>query len=75
MKSNDVQMNPKGSALPKDMRMYRYQLLESLLIAGIPISKVDKLRPFLEKYGHRSYILKSFDRTHPSDSQEREGLC
>ena len=46
-------MNPKGSALPKDMRLDRYELLESLLIAGIPISKVDNQRIFLEKYGHR----------------------
>ena len=53
MKRNDEQMNPKGSTLPKDMRLYRYELVESLLTTGIPISKVDNLRPFLEKYGHR----------------------
>ena len=53
MKRNDKEMNPKRSTLPKDMRLYRYELVESLLIAGIPISKVDNLRIFLEKYGHR----------------------
>ena len=35
------------------MRLYRYELVEALLKAGIPLLKVDSLRPFLEKYGHR----------------------
>ena len=48
---NDKQMNRKGSTLPKDMRLYRYELVESLLIAGIPIRKVDNLTgPFLTIY-------------------------
>jgi len=29
------------------------ELVEALLKAGIPLLKVDSLRPFLEKYGHR----------------------
>ena len=43
----------KGSTLPEDMRLYRYELVETLLKAGIPLSKTDIMRPFLEKYGHR----------------------
>ncbi|KAK3721851.1 hypothetical protein QZH41_002279 [Actinostola sp. cb2023] len=43
----------KGSTLPEDMKLYRYELVEILLKAGIPLAKVDMLRPFLEKYGHR----------------------
>ena len=43
----------KGSTLPEDMRLYRYELVKALLKAGIPLLKVDTLRPFLEKYGHR----------------------
>ena len=43
----------KGSTLPEDMRLYRYELVEALLKAGIPLLKVDSLRPFLEKYGDR----------------------
>ena len=35
------------------MRLYQYELVEALLKAGIPLLKVDSLRPFLEKYGHR----------------------
>ena len=43
----------KGSTLPEDMTLYRYEVVEALLKAGIPLLKVDILRPFLEKYGHR----------------------
>ena len=43
----------KGSTLPEDMRLYRYELVKALLKAGIPLLKVDSLRPFLEKYSHR----------------------
>ena len=43
----------KGSTLPEDARLYRYELVEALLKAGIPLLKADSLRPFLEKYGHR----------------------
>ena len=40
------------------MRVYRFELVESWLTAGIPISKVDNLRPFLKKkYGHRLTFL------------------
>jgi len=35
------------------MRLFRYELVEILLKAGIPLSKADILRPFFEKYGHR----------------------
>ena len=42
----------KGSTLPEDMRLYRYELVEALLKAGIPLLKVDSSRPFLEKYAH-----------------------
>ena len=35
------------------MRLYRYELVEALLKAGIPVLKVDSSRPFLEKYAHR----------------------
>ena len=33
--------------------MFRFELTESSLSAGIPLSKIDDLRPFLEKHGHR----------------------
>ena len=35
------------------MRLFRYDLVECCLKAGIPIAKTEALRPFLEKYGHR----------------------
>ena len=50
---NDKANNPKGETLPHDMRVYRFDLVESFLAAGIPLTKIDCLRSFLEKYGHR----------------------
>lgn len=43
----------KGATLPEETRLHRFELVESFLKAGIPLLKVDTLRPFLEKYGHR----------------------
>lgn len=43
----------KGATLPEEIRLHRFELVESFLKAGIPLLKVDHLRPFLEKYGHR----------------------
>ena len=42
-----------GSALPADIRLLRIETVECILTGGIPLSKVDVLRPLLEKYGHR----------------------
>ena len=53
LRTNDKKDNPKGETLPEDMRLFRFDLVETFLSAGIPLSKIDLLRPFLEKYGHR----------------------
>ena len=53
MARNTAGSKAKGSTLPEDMRLYRYELVETLLKAGISISKADIMRPFLEKYCHR----------------------
>ena len=50
-KNNDAKNNAKGETLPHDMRVYRFDLVQCLLSAGIPLSKVDSLLSFLEKYG------------------------
>ena len=49
----DEEDNPKGETLPEDVRLFRFDLVEAFLSAGIPLSKIDHLRSFLEKYGHR----------------------
>ena len=53
LRTNDEKDNPKGETLPEDMRLFRSDLVETFLSAGIPLSKTDLLRPLLEKYGHR----------------------
>ena len=35
------------------MRLFRFEVVESFLLGGIALAKVDALRPLLEKYGHR----------------------
>ena len=53
LRRKDEEDNPKGETLPEDMRFFRFDLVEAFLSAGIPLSKIDHLRSFLEKYGHR----------------------
>ena len=45
--------NNTGSTLPADMQVFRFEVVESFLSSGIPLAKVDALRPLLEKHGHR----------------------
>ena len=53
LRRKDEEDNPKGETLPEDMRLFIFDLVEAFLSAGIPLSKIDHLRSFLEKYGHR----------------------
>ena len=53
LRRNDQAKHPKGETLPHDMGRYRFDLIQSFLTAGIPLSKIDSLLLFLEKYGHR----------------------
>ena len=45
--------HPSGSTFPADIRLFRFEIVEFGLTGGIPLSKVDFLRPLLERYGHR----------------------
>ena len=53
LRRNDQAKHPKGETLPHDMRPHHFDLIQSFLTAGIPLSKIDCLRSCLEKYGHR----------------------
>ena len=53
IRRNDARVHPKGETLPTEMRLFRYDLVETCLKAGIPIAKIDCMRPFLQKYGYR----------------------
>ena len=35
------------------MQIFRFEIVESFLSSGIPLARVDALRPLLEKHGHR----------------------
>ena len=43
----------KDNTLPLAEQAYRQEVVEEFLKAGIPIGKVDRLRPLLEKNGYR----------------------
>ena len=74
-KVNDPKDNPKGETLPKDMRVYRFDLVESFLSAGIPLLKIDSLREFLQKYGQRLTSSSNLRQLIPSVlSNEKETL-
>ena len=41
---NDKANHQKGETLPHNMRVYRFNLVESFLAAGIPLTKTDCMR-------------------------------
>ena len=45
--------HPSGSTLPAEIRLFRFEIVECVISGGIPLSKLDILRPLLEKCGHR----------------------
>ena len=75
LRRNDQAKHPEGETLPHDMRLYRFDLIQSFLTAGIPLSKIDCLRLFLEKYGHRITSQSHPRELIPSDlHKEKETL-
>ena len=53
LKKQDNRNHASGSTLPSDMSLFRFEVEETLLLAGIPISKVDIVRPLFERYAQR----------------------
>ena len=60
LRRKDEEDNPKGETLPEDMRLFRFDLVEAFLSAGIPLSKIDNLCSFfLTAHGHLSQMIPS----------------
>ena len=57
-----------------DMRLYRFDLIQSISTAGIPLSIIDCLRSFLEKYGHRITSQSHLRELIPSFPQKEKEL-
>ena len=54
LKVYDQEVQPKGSAsVSMEARVYRVRVVEQFLKSGIPMSKIDNLRPLLEEGSHR----------------------
>ena len=51
VKRRDMREHPSGSTL--QIRLFRFEIVACVIFGGIPLLKVDILRPLLEKYGHR----------------------
>lgn len=50
----DQEVHPKGStSVSMDARVYRVRVVEQFLKNGIPMTKIDSLRPLLEEGSHR----------------------
>ena len=49
----DSQIHKVGEMLPDEQRVFRLEVVESFLAAGIPLQKVDLLRHILERGGYR----------------------
>lgn len=50
---HDEKVHPTRESLPRDLRTWRLEVVQSLLSAGVPLSKIDRLRPLLEKNNFR----------------------
>ena len=53
LKRQDALLHPVGENLSQQLRLFRIEVVETLLRGGIPLSKADVLRPLLEKHGFR----------------------
>ena len=53
LQRRDKRENVAGSSLPANMRLFRFEVVESFLRAGIPLAKLDVLRPLLKRHGQR----------------------
>ncbi len=46
----DRECHPEGERLPTSVRLYRIKVVRTMLRAGVPLSKVDLFRDFLEEH-------------------------
>ena len=44
--------HPGGETLPTEQRVYRVKVVKSFLIAGVPLSKIECFRDFLEEHAY-----------------------
>ena len=54
------------------MRLFRFEVVETLLLAVIPISKVDILRPLFERYSQRLTLSSHMNDLMPAVLEKEE---
>ena len=57
LKKQDARDSASSSTLPEEMRLFRFELVETFLLAGIEISKIHIMCPVLQKYARHRYII------------------
>ena len=65
-----MQDHPSGSTLPAEIRLFRFEVVERVLSGSKPLSKVDTLRPILEK---RPWINQQHQPQRADTSSTRKG--
>ena len=53
MSSYDNEVHPQGETLLEKERVFRIEVVETFLKAGVPLSKTSKFRSLFEKYATR----------------------
>ena len=71
VKRQDVREHPSGSILPVEFRLFRFKIVKCVISGGIPLSKVDILRPLLEKYSHRLTHSASLREIIPAELEKK----
>lgn len=72
--SNIFANNPDSAnaSLSEDVHIYRWRVMETLLYAGVPHSKIDMIRPLLEREGHALTNSKHMASFYIPHIEERE---
>ena len=72
LKKYDQKVHPVGENLPEDVRVYRVEVVESFLKAGVPLSKIDYFRELLEENSLRLSSSTHLSQLIPMIQQEEE---
>lgn len=70
LRKRDKTTHAVGESLPMEMRVWRLQVVQGFLAAGVPIAKIDPLRHLLESNNHRLTTRSNLSQIVPVVLQE-----
>ena len=75
MRQQDKAVHPQGETLAENERVYRIEVVETFLKAGLPLSKIAFFRPLLEQTATRLPERTVLSRVIPTVlTMEKDGL-